>query len=331
MLRSVARTALFGLLIVLCAGAAQAALWPDQVNDFKKVSSGPAAVADRPLWDECGLNLSEEAHYASTKARFTVTAWRLQDPTAALAAFEWQRPADAQPSQLAEMAAAVSDGVVFIYGNYLFRFDGWKPAAADLNPFLDHLAKLDQSPLPGSYLPSKGLVANSERYALGPAGLERFEPGVPVPVAAFSQGAELQTGEYDTKGGRLRLAIFSYPTPQIARQRLEGFQKVSGALAKRTGPLVAVITSPKDADAAERLLATVKYNATISENERIPTKRDNVGDLIWNIFILIGIILVMFIVGGLAFGIARRFGWNTADDSMTVLHLEDHTRELHES
>ena len=49
------------------------------------------------------------------------------------------------------------------------------------------------------------------------------------------------------------------PTPQIARQQTAEFQKISGAMVKRAGPMVAVILSPSNADAAEKLLSLIRY------------------------------------------------------------------------
>ncbi len=57
------------------------------------------------------------------------------------------------------------------------------------------------------------------------------------------------------------MAIFNYPTPQIAMQQVPDFEKLPGAMAKRSGPLVAVVLSPADPDFAERLLAQVRYQA----------------------------------------------------------------------
>jgi hypothetical protein len=318
-------------LCVWCLGgvsAARAAIWLDQIGELKKVSSGPLAVQDRPLWEEYGLLEAEQAEYTAGARRVTISAFHMKDPTGAYAAFEWSRPAGARPSKLSEAAVETGDGVLFVFSNYLLRFEGWKLAKLeDVGLFLHRLPGLDQSPLPTRYLPARGLVAGSERYVLGPAGLERFSPGVTPAVAAFSMGAEGQIGQYDTAAGRTRLAVFSYPTPQIARQRLDAFMKVPGVMARRAGPLVAVLVAPTDPNQAEKLLAQVKFNAVITENERMPTRRDNVGDLLLNIFILVGIILVIILPAGLLVGILRRLGWGTSGDPMTLLHLEDRSRE----
>jgi hypothetical protein len=314
-------------LVVGCwlplTAAASAAIWPDQIGDYKKVASKAVAVESRALWDEYGLSQAEQAEYAGGGRHFTGTAYRLKDSTSAFGAFEWQRPSDARPLKLADMAAETGDNVLFLFGNYVFRCDGGKPQASDLDAFLGHLPGLDRTQLPNSHLPATGIKPNSKRYVLGPAGLDRFQPGVPPAVAAFSMGAEVEIAQYDTPAGPMQLAVFSYPTPQIARQRLAEFQSLPGALAKRAGPLVAFILSPKDPNQAERLLALVSYKAEITLSERVPTARDNIGELFLNIFILVGYILAVFITAGVGVAVARRLGWGTSGDPMTLLHLED--------
>ena len=176
------------------------------------------------------------------------------------------------------------------------------------------------------YLPAK-IVPNSERYVTGPVGLAQFDPGIPPSTAAFHLGAEAQLAGFRVPGGEMKLAIFSYPTPQIARERLVDFQRISGAMAKRTGPLVAVILSPANADEAEKLLAQVRYEPSITWDERVPTARDNIGNLVINAFELIGILLIFFTVAGLSVGglraILRRAGPAGEAEAMITLHLSD--------
>ncbi|MGE5646088.1 MAG: DUF6599 family protein [Acidobacteriota bacterium] len=306
--------------------AAHGAIWPDEMSGFKRVSLAPAAVPDRALWDEYGLDQAERAEYTSAARNFKATAYRLKDPTGAFAAFESLRPAGAKPLALTAAAADTGAGELFVFGNYVLQFEDWKPKLEDITAFLQRLPNLDQSPLPVRFLPSQGLVANSERYVLGPTSLERYIPGVPPATAAFSMGGEAQVGQYNTAAGPMQMAVFSYPNPQIARQRLEAFQQLPGVMAKRSGILVAAITAPKDANVAEKLLALVQYKATITTNERVPTRKDNVADLMLNIFMLVGIILALIVPAGLAVGLMRRMGWGTSGDPMTVLHLEDQKR-----
>ena len=84
-------------------------------------------------------------------------------------------------------------------------------------------------------------------------------------------GAEAEIARFRSKGGELDLVIFSYPTPQIARrQRVAEFEKLAGVMAKRAGPLVAVVPFRDSPDQAERLLARVNYQATITWDEYVP-------------------------------------------------------------
>ena len=53
--------------------------------------------------------------------------------------------------------------------------------------------------------------------------------------------------------------------------------------------------------------AQVRYQAEVTLDEYVPTRRDNIGDLVINAFILIGILLAFSIVSGLAFGGLRAF------------------------
>jgi hypothetical protein len=239
-----------------------------------------------------------------------------------MAFFQAHRPSGATPAPVVKLTASTSDGSIFAFGNYVFQFTGAVPPAADLAPVYAQLPKLEQSPLPAliSFLPSAGLIPNSERYVLGPVSLDRFEPRVAPSVAAFHLGAEGQIGP-------LSLAIFNYPTPNMARERLLEFQKIPGAMAKRAGPLVAVTIDPPDLDSAERLLAQVKYETNLTWSQKVPTNEvKGFARTLINIFVLAGIILGMCLVAGMAFGgfkiLARKMGRRVDPDAMITLGLD---------
>lgn len=307
---------------------AHAATWPDMVGPYQRTSDSPATLSDQALWDEFGLKDSEAAVYENGKAKFTATLYRLTDTTAALAAFDWQRPISAKPSSIAALAAETPAGLVLVRGNYLLKFDGYKPDAAALTPILDSLRDVDATPLPTlpSFLPSQDLVPNSERYVTGPVALQKFDPPIPPSLAAFHLGAEAQIGVFHSPKGDLTLGIFSYPTNQMAMAKLNEFQKLPGAVAKRSGPLLAVIVAPPDPDAAERVLAQVRYQAQVTLHEPTPTTAGQVGSMLVNIFVLIGILLVFSIVAGLCVGGFRAFllrgRKGQPEDPMILLHLE---------
>jgi hypothetical protein len=218
-------------------------------------------------------------------------------------------------------------GALLTWHNYLFRFEGYKPVPDDLEVVFAVVPKLDLSALPTlpQYLPQDRLVANSERYILGPASLQEFQPGLPLSVVAFSMGAEGQVADVRTKAGQADLALFAYPTPQIAIQRVAEFQKLPGVVAKRTGPMVVALIGARDPDEAELILAGINFKGAVTLNERMPTARDNVGEMLISIFVLTGIIMALIIVAGIAVGLMRRWwSWSGREEEpMIRLHLSD--------
>jgi hypothetical protein len=304
-----------------------AAILPETIGPYHRTSTSEAAVADRTLWNEYGLKGSETANFENGDQKFTATAYRLQDSTAALGAFDWQQPAKSTPSKAASRAVETADSLMLVHGNYLLFFAGHKPDVGELDTVTQALRNVDTTSLPvlPSYLPTRDLVPNSERYVIGPEGLQKFASGIPPSVAAFHFGAEAQVGVFHSPKGDITLSIFNYPTPQMAIQQVAEFQKLPGAVAKRSGPLVALVLAPPDPDFAEKLLAGVRYQAEVTRDEYVPTRRDNVGNLLLNAFILIGILLAFSLVSGFAVGGFRAFmhrGRKGEEaDAMITLHL----------
>jgi hypothetical protein len=318
---------IFAALAVPCFLGA--AILPDAIGAYHRTGSSKPALADRPIWDEYALKDTEIGVYENAPAKpLTVTVWQLADTTGSLAAFDWQRPPGAQPSAAAPMAVETAGALLAVDGNCLLRFEGYKPAAPELAALFQSLKNLDTTPLPAlpSYLPSAGLVPLSERYVTGPASLAKFDAAIPPSVAAFHFGAEAQVAVFHSPKGDLTLAIFNYPTPQIAMQKVEDFTKLPGALAKRSGPLVAVTLSPPDPDQAERLLSSIRYQAEITRDQYVPTRRDNMGDLLLNICILIGLLVAFALVTGFFYGgaraLARQFRKGPEPEAVISLHLK---------
>jgi hypothetical protein len=294
----------------LFAALGRAAIFPDQIGPDRKISSQPVALSDdAPLLQEYGFQEGEEANFG----RFQVTAWRFMDSTGAMA---FQQSLSEFPGALA-------------HGNYVFYFIGGKPAQDDLEAFYLDLPKFETSSLPvlPSYLPRQDLISGSERYIVGPVSLGRFFSQISPSLAAFHLGTEAQTAEYSTPKGPMNLAIFDFPTPAIAMERYNEFQRVPGAIAKRAGPLVAVTVQPPDPDAAERVLSQVRYNVNLTWNESIggPTVKDS-AKMVLTIVALAGVILLLCLIAGIGFGafrvILRRLGWQGPEtEKMIVLDL----------
>jgi hypothetical protein len=320
------------ILSALVVSAAQAAVWPEALGQYIRQSVTPIQVQEREVWQEYGLEAAEQAEYAAPSlGSFTGSAWRLKDSTAGLAVFQWLSTAAGRTVDYATFPASeTGNSTLLTVGNYVIRFDGGRPEEDVFYEFYANLPRLERAPLPvlPSYLPADGLIPDSKRYILGPAALARFVSGVPPAIAAFSLGAEAQFARYRMPSGEVRLAIFHYPTPQIARLKVEEFRGIAGAVAKRTGSFVAVALPPVDPDDAERLLAQINYQATITWNEKPPGEKEGLADLLIAIFKLIGLMIAFTVVAGFGFAALRMakrrlLGEPESEEAMLTLHLDD--------
>src|SRR5438093_1208409 len=135
-------------LLLACALSASAAVFPDQVGAFKKGSPKTISIPDQALYDEFGLDATEQAEYTSPAKKFLATAWRLRDSTGALALFESRRPPGALPASITKLSVTTSDGIIFAYGNYVFQLTGAVPDLPLLKQLYARLPKLENSALP---------------------------------------------------------------------------------------------------------------------------------------------------------------------------------------
>ncbi|MEO8025940.1 MAG: DUF6599 family protein [Bryobacteraceae bacterium] len=324
-------------VVLFGAVQCQAGIWPDQIGKFQRKPVQTLAVGDQALLHEFGFEATEQAEYSDGASKFTATAWRLNDSTGALAMFEFRRPPGAKPAPVTKLAVTTDDGVLLAFGNYVLQFTGHSPTIPEMNYIIQELPRLEQSSLPVlmTYLPPGGLIPNSERYVVGPVSLQRTDPRISPSLVAFHLGAEGQFGKYHVadpngvpgSGHDLELAIFSYPTPSMARERTEEFRKLPGAMVKRTGSLVALILSPPNADAAERLLAKVNHQISLTIHETPnETKAKGFLGMVGNAaifsFVMMGFCVVVGIfLGGLTV-LRRRFGKKDAEQAMITLGLD---------
>jgi hypothetical protein len=295
---------LAGLFIASVNGA----IWPEHLGKYERKSDKPVASQPSALADEYGRDEAEEANYGT----FVAFAQRFKDSTGAYAA----------ALEMREPARQV--------GNYLITCTGNCPK--NLATLVETLPKISHAALPTlrNYLPSKDLVAHSERYILGPAGLQAAAPQIPASAVNFEFAPEGAAARYTTANGEATLAIFSYPNMQMARQQAALLEKLPDAAVKRTGPLVALVLAPGGQVAAAQLLGQIDYKATISsDDQQIPLviRPQTAAQMVLGILALAGIVLGFCLLSGIAFGafrvVSRRFGYSDAGTAMTTLHLGD--------
>jgi hypothetical protein len=301
MLRSV-------ILAVLSVASLGAAIWPEHLGKFERKSSKSTVNSDEIQTQDYGFEESEEANYG----QFQVTASRYKDATGAYAA---------------SLAAA---GHPLQTGNYLISCSGACPK--NLAALAEALPQINHSALPTlrNYLPAKNIVPHTERYVLGPLGLKAVAPQIPESAVAFQFAPEGEIARYREPGGEVTLAVFSYPTMEMARQQAAAMEKIPSAFVKRSGPLVALALAPANRAEADRLLAQINYQAVLSsDDQQLPLvlKPQTAAQMILAIIALAGIVLGFCLFSGLLFGAlrvaARRFGYSDAGTPYTRLHLSD--------
>jgi hypothetical protein len=168
-------------------------------------------------------------------------------------------------------------------------------------------------------LPRQNYVAHSAKYVAGPAAFSNIHAPLPADVVEFQRSPEFVLGRYSTPKGVATLVLIAYPTPQIAADRLraiESWMKTNSCSAperatgggcdffgKRSGPIVAVVTGEVSQSQAQSLLASISYDADVTWNEATSlSKKDNIGNLIIAAFTLIGILMLIALAIGFAFG-----------------------------
>jgi hypothetical protein len=325
---------LAALLVSLTAYAAKTpeSVWPARWREHTRVKLENVAPPAGGAWSDGQGDLVERATYQGPAGKFTGTAWRLRDSTAALSFYDGLRPENAVPLRGAETTATTPGAEYIAYKNYVFQFEGWRPLDKELEALyaqLPQVRSLGGLPSLIYYLPAASRTRNSERYVFGLATLAAYAPQVPSALAGFEEGAEAALARYDTPHGNVTLLIFEYATPQAARLRLPAFQHQSGWQMKRSGPLVAVVVGA-DASSAQALLDGIEWNVAFTWNDSAKrTQPPNVAAMLLGAFALTGTLLGATLLGGIIFAALgvwiRRRGLKEGepDTGMTWLNLHD--------
>jgi hypothetical protein len=304
--------------LVLFSASAAAAFLPEALGAFNRSSLEIYEPENIEIFREFGFDEGEKAVYITPAAQqLEISALRFRDATGAFAAFQWSHPAKAKSVAYGQRAAQAGDLTVIQFGNYVVHMKGAAAVDEHVEVMLGFLPRVQMSPEPPllAFVPRDGLIPDSERYILGPLALREVAPGIPPSVAAFHFGTEAQFGRYENAAGEIQLALFSYPSPQIARGQIEEFRTLPNVVAKRTGPLIAAVISPPSADQAQFLLAKISYTVQVTPTPHDPGRHENIGTLILDIVFLCLILIGLMIVGGLAVAgsrmLARRYAPNS--------------------
>lgn len=331
---------------------AQFAGW--HISGQTRASQDPA-VADpvnAALLKEYGLTDFESGTYARDDGRkVALKAIRFADASGAYGAFTYYKMPQMLKESIPDQGASLNERVLFYRANILVDavFEKLSAmSAAELRDLSEALplpaGNARNLPILPQYLPKAGYVKNSAKYVVGPVGLEKIHAPISAELADFNSSAEVALGTYQTAGGLATLTLIEYPTPQLAAEHLRQIEAANQTAShdnaqpqpatpiaiarpmfdKRTGPIVVIATGTISQGDARALLSAVNYEADVTWNENTyQGKKNNLGNLLLNVFLLCGILIVFAGVAGLAFGGIRIFFNHILPER--VLHREKPT------
>lgn len=330
-------TAVFSLLLLGSLAVAQgktdparAAILPDAFAGWTKSAGAQTGTdaskvdaAQSPVLQEYGFRDFEQATYTQNDRRMTVRAARFADASGAYGAFTFYREPKMQVEKIGTMAASANERVVFFRDNIVVQATLDRVTAMTASELRELAANLPsvngpaaQLPTLPQYLPREQLVPNSAKYLLGEKALSAsgLTFSLQPQVVEFGASPELMSAKVSIDQQQADLLLVSYPTPQIAIERLKAFeganpqhQNVTYAV-KRTGPIVAVVSGPISERDARNILGRINYEAEVTWNENTGlSKRDNIGNLVIAAVTLAGIIFMISVGTGAILGFWR--GW----------------------
>jgi uncharacterized protein DUF6599 len=291
------------------------------IQGTTQVSKDPGAAdpTNASLLKEYGFTDFEGATYVRDDGRkLTIKAARFEDATGAYGSFTFYKSPDMLNEKIGDQGYSLNNRVLFYRGNILIDavFQQLTAmSAAELRELASDLmiARGNAANLPGlpTYLPKDYYVKNTARYVVGPVALEKLQAPISAPLVNFQKGAEVELAEYNISGTPATLTLINYPTPQIAEEQLKQIEAASQnhqlgttpISARRTGPILAVLSGAVSNSDARSLLGKINYEADVTWNQNTYfTRRDNVANLIVGVIMLAAIICGIAVVAGIAFG-----------------------------
>jgi len=305
--------------VLLLPTLAQADLLPEALGEFTRQEVEKAVPEQPALYEEYGLEDAETAPFLTAdglKAR--VTSQRFYDDTGAFSAFRRQQSKQGMYSGFGERSWTDGDTTMIHFANYVVTLEGDMPLDDHIELMLTFLPRVRPTPDPPvlAFVPNTNLKGSVQRHILGPVGLKEIAPEISPSTAAFHFGTEVHYAEYPTEDGVERMALFYYPTPQMAREQVEKFYQVEGVVAKRTGPIIAAVIAASSPDAAQRLISRVRYEAEVTPHYKKPQRSDDLTTVILDTFVLVGILISLFVVGGIFVAGTRILASRVAPNSL---------------
>ena len=324
------------------------------VTDPMQVDAANAAALK-----EYGFNAAIEANYKREGDTLSLRALRFDDASGAYGAYSYYRQNGWPKEQIGNGATSDNNRVIFWVGTTVVdaTFSHVGPmSAGELRDIARQLPAASGSrailpPILAS-LPQSHLDPQTTHYALGSASYAGSGGVLPPSLVEFDKGAEAVTASYSLSSGSAMLTLIDYPTPQMARAKVDAIRAYlkAGSQAqppwpkplndsdkaslevRDSGPLVAIVSGDAVPDESHRLLELVHYEADVTsipqpvESEIAKTSRLLVGITVISVVgASAAILLGGFLGGGRAlYRVARgKPASSVFDEEFIYLDLRD--------
>jgi hypothetical protein len=306
---------------------ARVAILPDTFAGWERSGASQLGTDPRKI-DEASSSVLKEDSFADFEiatykhdARvITVKAARFEDAAGAYAAFTFYRQPLMRAEDIGTLAASLNERVLFFSGNILVdvQFDHVTGmSGAQLRELAAHLpeAKGPIAVLPTlpTHLPRKPLVDETARYLIGPAAYSALNINLSPELIDFSKSPQLLWARINGEApGSAEILLVEYPTPHIAIDKLAAFEQLAPpsnggtSAAKRSGPIISLVRGNISPGDANRILASVNYDANVTWNENAGQgKRDNIGNVVVAALTLAAVLFLISVGAGAVFGFGK--------------------------
>jgi len=253
-----------------------------------------------------------------------IEAVQFDDRTGAYSAFTLvERPGMRAVKELGDNAAAGDGAVLFAAGPTLVLVNGaGESDVASLKPLLEVMPKPQGNkgiaPLLPTFVPEKGLVAGSVRYAVGPESYAAEGGVLPAQSLGWDKSGEAVTAKFDDKRGQETLTILIYPTPAIAGNFTRTVENETAGLGpsfasakvRREGELVMLANGTFSADEAQKMIENIHLHQELSFDKDVqPVFHTEVQK---TFSLLQAIALLFAVLGGTAVALGLILGFGRA-------------------
>ena len=282
-------------------------------------------ASERSLFAEAGFRkLTSRAYSLSAGGTLSIEIFTLNESRAAFSLLTTLRTSPMQEGPPGNAYAVTDSSLLFSRGNILVRLKGQAPAdlmrrvAVSISNRIG--GETGSAPLLISHFPKEGYDPSSLRYCLGPKSLG-YVLGKDTAVPPFPPGVELALAHFSLPPENGMFWLGNFPTSQmaedymdtVAADRSPEMREKRPIYAKRTGPLLGLLTGNFDAATANRLLGSLKFSYSI---KWIYDKNQSGTRMLWGVpmgvlgtvlrsLVFTALLCLASIVGGISIAVFR--------------------------